>query len=236
MKYRYLYQTKDNQNKSGEITAADRAEAYTLLRKQGIRPFRVIGDDPKWWQRPHVRSAAATAAAFLVLGIALGVWAFRTHNAHKPSARMQLTGDGQLIAKSAANGWRDALELPLDRFLAAYAQPGWRLEPQRPDAAELAAFEQNLSTPLERASSDPDEIRQLKNILLKMRSDLREYLDDGGTLPDYLDFLEERRKQECELRDKAAEALERAPESMRRRALLNLNTRLRDLGLAPLPQ
>ena len=50
MTYKYLYQDRENRNREGEIKARDRAEAYMLLRKQGIRPYRVIGDDPFRWQ------------------------------------------------------------------------------------------------------------------------------------------------------------------------------------------
>lgn len=47
--YKYLYQDRDNRNCEGEIKAKNRNEAYLLLRKQGIRPYRVIGDDPLNW-------------------------------------------------------------------------------------------------------------------------------------------------------------------------------------------
>ena len=50
MKYQYFYQTKTNENRDGWITAKNRAEAYAALRKQGIRPYRVVGDDPVRWQ------------------------------------------------------------------------------------------------------------------------------------------------------------------------------------------
>ena len=65
MKYKYLYQDKANNNLEGEIVAKNRDEAYKLLRKQGIRPYRVIGDDP-WNWRPW-----AISAGYLVLTVAL---------------------------------------------------------------------------------------------------------------------------------------------------------------------
>ena len=70
MKYRYLYQDRENNNLSGEIVARDRDEAYKLLRKQGIRPYRVIGDDP-WNWRPWAISAGYVilSAALVVVGI-----------------------------------------------------------------------------------------------------------------------------------------------------------------------
>ena len=70
MKYRYLYQDRDNRNLEGEIDARDRADAYLRLRKQGIRPYRVIGDDP-WNWRPWAISAGylVLSAALVVLGV-----------------------------------------------------------------------------------------------------------------------------------------------------------------------
>ena len=65
MTYKYLYQDKANNNLEGEIVAKNRDEAYKLLRKQGIRPYRVIGDDP-WNWRPW-----AISAGYLVLTVAL---------------------------------------------------------------------------------------------------------------------------------------------------------------------
>ena len=67
MKYAYLYQDRDNNNLRGEIVARKRAEAYANLRKQGIRPYRVIGDDP-WNWRPW-----AISAGYVVLSVALVV-------------------------------------------------------------------------------------------------------------------------------------------------------------------
>ena len=65
MKYKYLYQDRKNNNLEGEIVAKNRDEAYRLLRQQGIRPYRVIGDDP-WNWRPW-----AISAGYLVLSVAL---------------------------------------------------------------------------------------------------------------------------------------------------------------------
>lgn len=80
MTYRYLYQTKDNENREGEIKARSRDEAYTLLRKQGIRPYRVIGDDP-WNWRPWT-----IAAGYAVLVAALGVLLWLNVKDSRPAA------------------------------------------------------------------------------------------------------------------------------------------------------
>ncbi len=65
MKYKYLYQDSKNVSHEGEIDARDRADAYVRLRKQGIRPYRVIGDDP-WNWRPW-----AISAGYVLLSVAL---------------------------------------------------------------------------------------------------------------------------------------------------------------------
>jgi len=65
LKYKYLYQDRKNNNLEGEIVARNRDEAYKLLRQQGIRPYRVIGDDP-WNWRPW-----AISAGYVILSVAL---------------------------------------------------------------------------------------------------------------------------------------------------------------------
>ena len=70
MKYKYLYQDSQNVSHEAEIVARDRADAYAKLRRQGVRPYRVIGDDP-WNWRPWAISAgyAVLSLALIVLGI-----------------------------------------------------------------------------------------------------------------------------------------------------------------------
>ena len=64
-----------------------------------------------------------------------------------------------------------------------------------------------------------------------MRRDLDKYMADGGTLADYLAFIDERQDEERRFRAKAAESVLRAPEDLRARAALNINARLRALGM-----
>lgn len=72
MVYKYLYQDKANHNLEGEIKAKDRADAYQQLRKQGIRPYRVIGDDPVNWKPWAIAVGyAVLMTAVLVLAILL---------------------------------------------------------------------------------------------------------------------------------------------------------------------
>ena len=68
MKYQYFYQTKENENRSGWIKARSRENAYALLRKQGIRPYRLAGDDPVNW-RPWAVAAVIVALAAALAGV-----------------------------------------------------------------------------------------------------------------------------------------------------------------------
>jgi len=65
VKFKYLYQDRENRNREGWIDAKSRDDAYTKLRKQGVRPYRVIGEDP-WNWRP-----LAIAVGFAVLAVCM---------------------------------------------------------------------------------------------------------------------------------------------------------------------
>lgn len=71
MTYKYLYQDKENRNLEGEIKARNRADAYQLLRKQGIRPYRLIGDDPWNWRPWAIGAGYAVLLATIVVLVIL---------------------------------------------------------------------------------------------------------------------------------------------------------------------
>lgn len=234
MVYKYLYQTRDNENKSGEIKARNRAEAYAAIRKLGIKPYRVIGDDPGWWHMywPWV----AGGAAVFLCAVALVASIFLRGDADSAGEfiRRQLTGDTQAIAKGVEEGWPGVFNTPLDRFLAAYAQPGWQIKPPETAEGEIARFAEDLAQPFVYSKDARGEVRQLMNIVAGMRREMREYLEAGGAVEDYLEYLQERQEREVAFREMACETLERAPSAMRERVRLNLNIRLRDMGIAPI--
>ena len=230
MKYKYLYQTKENENREGWVTARDRADAYAKLRKDGIRPYRLIGDDPAKWRRWLVPSAAAAA---LVAATAATVMSI-VGREEGPVGRRQLAGDSSVISACMADGWSGVFESNLDRFLAAYAQPGWIALPPELTEAQVGAFAAELERPLSAPGATGPETRMMKSIVASMRREMKDYLAGGGSVKEYLEFLEERQDQEREFRCKAMDAVARAPESMRERVLQNVNVRLREMGLPEL--
>ena len=228
MKYRYFYQTKDNENKEGWIKAKSRENAYALLRKSGIRPYRVVGDDPLNW-KPY-----AAGAAIVLLATALAATLLVGREDRVPRPRAQLEGDKAVISAGVYSGWTNVLTSALDVRLARYAQPGRFVEPSAPTAEELAAYEAELDADVPLVPGEPPEHRMLRNIVAKMREDMRAYVAEGGDVAGYLEFLDERQAQEREFREKALDAVYRAPESMRERAWLGVNARLKDMGIEPL--
>lgn len=99
--YKYLYQDKENRNCEGEIKARDRANAYALLRQQGIRPYRVIGDDPLNWQ-PWVVGAgyAVLLTAIVILVLILGARVSSTEASKTP--KIVLSPEEAIIFRAKA--------------------------------------------------------------------------------------------------------------------------------------
>lgn len=242
MKYRYFYQTSENENRDGWISARNRAEAYAALRKGGVRPYRLVGDDPVPWQ------PWAVASLFAALVFAL-VWALVFRDAPglpdggaesrriSPGRRGQLCGDATVIAAGDAENWASVFPLALDRLLSAYAQPGRPdVAPSALSGAEIDALAGELALPPpEAAPADSPEIGQIKGIVAAMRREMGDYLASGGDVRGYLAFLDSRRADEIAYRAEAEEVFERTPAALREGVLINLNARLRDRGLAELP-
>jgi len=117
--YKYLYQDKENKNLEGEIKARNRADAYQLLRKQGIRPYRLIGDDP-WNWRPWAVGAgyAVLLTTIVVLVILLG-----SKISAKPSHSQK--NFAPLTAEEAQR-FRDKAEEAVYRAPEAYRYNVWK--------------------------------------------------------------------------------------------------------------
>ena len=230
MKYTYYYQTSENENRSGVINARDRADAYTKLRKQGVRPYRVVGDDPVRW-----RPVAYVLLLVLLLAttVAALVYANSADRSDGPLARQQLAGDAAYIAREFAAGWTNSLPTRLDRLLAGYAQPGF--ETSGDETVDCSALAADLDVPLVISSEEPPETRQLKRILLALRIEARDALATGGTLTDYFETIRERQQEEVRFRARVIDAFLRTPVSLQSQQFISLNLRLKARNLAPIP-
>ena len=81
----------------------------------------------------------------------------------------------------------------------------------RPTDAE---FEVALRNPIRIPETDFTEAVDLKRIVAKMKSDLRRYLADGGTIDGYIEEVVKRQKLEVSYREKAEKHAEALRSSM----------------------
>lgn len=113
-KFKYLYQDRQNRNCEGEIAARSRADAYTLLRKQGIRPYRVIGDDPRNWMPWLVAGGYALLLTALVVTV---IYAASLTGAKKPTVR---------LSQAEAIAFRERAEAAVAQAPEAYRYNVWK--------------------------------------------------------------------------------------------------------------
>lgn len=118
MTYKYLYQDKQNRNCEGEIVAKNRNDAYTLLRKRGIRPYRVIGDDPLNWLPWAVAAGfAALLTAVMVMGYMLAV---------RPDGARRVSASFPSMSGSEAEAFRKRAEEVVFRAPEAFRYNVWK--------------------------------------------------------------------------------------------------------------
>jgi len=229
VKYTYLYQTKENENREGTIRARNRESAFKALRQQGIRPYRLIGDDPVNW----LPWAAGAAIVALAAGLAWALTSPRGSDDRTPRLRQQIVGDAELIAVGVSSDWADQLETELDRYLAAYAQPGGNAVPPYVEPDRIEALAGDLEKPLAYPEGERSEYRQLRNIVAYLREEMRGALAAGKSVVEHFAFLEARQREEISLWQKAEQSIQRAPESYREKMAASVNAQLRARGIAP---
>lgn len=182
MKYRYYYQTRENENREGVIAAKDRNDAYSQLRKQGIKPIKVVGRDPIRW-KPW--------SAVVVLGAAVAVLAWllaKEEKAPHELPRAQLYGDPAIIQQISADGWRKSFEDAGDAWLARHAIPASMCECRDNPPTNIVL----ATKPLAIAETDAPELAKMKRMVNGMKRELAEYLAGGGAAEDYMALCDER--------------------------------------------
>ena len=118
MTYKYLYQDKENRNLEGEIKARNRADAYQLLRKQGIRPYRLLGDDP-WNWRPW---AVGAGYAVLLVAIVILIFMLGAKMSDKPAEKKVTV----TLTAEEAQRFREKAEEAVYRAPEAYRYNVWK--------------------------------------------------------------------------------------------------------------
>ena len=263
MKFIYEYKTKENEQRSGEFCAASRDDVYRELRKQGIKPYKVYLA-PGLLNR--IQSYGKRTAAIVVLGtlcLVLGVVvrSFQKENTALSSSlstlnssfenttRRQVIGDTAVIEKGIRTGWADVFELEGERFLASFAIPGVPAGQRNTTEEEiLKALEHNALAPSTKhqapgTESDGIEARQIRAMVEGMKEELRNFLQNGGTIKVFGNCLVERQETELGYYNRTKSELETMKNSgMDAKALEALwekrNNELRQMGvkLVPMPE
>lgn len=208
MRFLYEYKTRENERRSGEISAASRSAVYAELKKQGIKPYKVdlAPGFLNWVQSLGKRTAAIV---LLALGVVcfIVLWRGERDEAEtfkdkatafsdkfEDKTRRQVIGDTAIIEKGIRNGWADIFPEEGERFLASFAIPGVPAGQRNTTEEEINAA---LSRQIEPTESDGIEARQIKSMVEGMKDELREFIKGGGSIKEFGSCLVER--QEAEL-------------------------------------
>lgn len=246
MRFVYQYRTSDNKQHTAEVSASSKDEAYAILRAKGIRPGRVF-EASGLFNKLFGRCKRWIAIVLLsILAIALVV-AFRMSERKvvalekeqtEPTPRHQIYGDPALMERLEREGFSSVFTDEGDRYLAAYAQPGVRMGAK--DDGKRSAVVKSLSAiakgdgaDILLDGADEREVRELKRIVLWMRTELREYLADGqGSVSSYMYRLDERLEREAVIYDMAKRELENTTDMEKWEAR---NQALKAVGLRTIP-
>ena len=248
------------------MNASSREEVFETLRAQGIKAIKVVAADGSK-ANGEIRGVRkrVVVASIVVATLAAGLAVYLVgrvaprpppespptpatvtpptppvaYRNAKPLARQTINGDRQRIEAAAAS-----LTNAAERLMAAFAEPGRpipAIAAMRPTDAE---FEVALRNPIRIPETDFTEAVDLKRIVAKMKSDLRRYLADGGTIDGYIEEVVKRQKLEVSYREKAENNLARLCSSKiintddRSEAYdywLKANAHLQTMGIYPLP-
>ena len=243
MKYRYAYKTSDGSRHESSIDAESREAVFSALRKQGIRPIKVIASDGTK-ANGELRGIRKRAVIPLVLGAAaVGALitllsgekkASETPSIFTDQTRKQVIGDLAIIEKGIRTGWADVFDNEGDRFLASFAIPGMKAGQRNTTVEEI---ERALREAITIEDGDTLEIKQIKSMVEGMKAEAREYLSAGGTIVEYGERLTERQDSEIRIFQRTKAELESARKNLDEIAFDALynqrNSELRNLGIQP---
>lgn len=228
MTFTYYYKTSDGARHEAEITSPSRDEAFAALRKQGIRPIKVVAKDGS--PEGHgVRKRVVFAVAILVAAVTGGGvwwWSSRTvvstgtlygnvsKNAEAgtvqvrmstatPLARQRIPGNRERVEKIPS----DLFQHPAEMFLARFAEPGHEVADYVMTPEVEADFPAALKESIQIAADEFTEYVDLKRIVVGMKREMRAYLAGGGTAQEYVAELVKRQKMEISYREKAEKRL-----------------------------
>lgn len=253
MKFSYAYKSSDGVRHEALIDAGSREDAFAELRKQGIRPIKVVAQDGSRANgapaRPRKRWIALAALASALAAGAI-TWFLA------PDSDVISGGDKNLIEKVALslprqmiNGNRDRIEqLPdgffannAEAFLAHFAEPGrpFKIEPS--DVLTIDTAKTAMTNVIRYSESEFTERIDLKRIVVGLKHEMGNYIRGGGSIEDYVQALINRQQTEIAYRSEANSTLEKLLKDAKSNPVsaydfwLKANAKLQSMGIYPIP-
>ena len=185
MTFKYSYKTSDGVRHEGEIDAPGRDEAFAVLRKQGIRPIRLLEADGPRRVAGRGRWLWLAAVLFLlVLVVLLAVLLYRERNTPREDSSADVANTPSEVTQPRRGIESQVVELPsgerIARPLARRPIPG--LSPFSKTIGKLFAetFVHPAESYLARFAQPGLEVPSLQGgkVMEMLEDDLRDALDD----------------------------------------------------------
>lgn len=242
MKFTYEYRTSTNEKRHGVISASSRDAVYSLLKKDGIKPSRVELTpgitNVIVANRGKIVMLFALFATVVSLSLNLRTTNFKNEEVNRfdDVTRRQIIGDSFIVEKGIRTAWSDVFQNDGERFLASFAIPAAEAGLKSTTVEEL---EECLKRTILPAQSDGLEQRQIKAMVEGMKSELREFIKDGGTIAEYGKCLIERQEKEQEYYNRVKNELvtlisSGASDEEVEEAWELRNLKLRSMGIKPI--
>ena len=252
MKYTYAYKTSDGARHEASMDAPSREAVFEALRKENIRPIKVVAADGSKANGEVVRRRgrrvfAFGAAAILALcALAAAIYSSLQSRRSLQSlestlfdaeqTRRQVIGDAAVVEKGILTGWSEVFPEEGERFFASFAIPGVKAGQRNTTVEELSAA---LGRRVDALPGDGLEARQIKAMVEGMKAEARAYIAAGGNIVEYGRRLVERQDAEIAIYERAKADFEAAKASKPEDELVayweGLNDRLRNLGIKLVP-
>lgn len=211
MKFIYHYRSSDNVKCVGELSAATKDAAYARLRTQGIRPERVLeapgylnklfGKGKRW-----IAIVVLSLLCVFLIGLIVRNWAAgegvvvtSARDFIGDTTRRQVIGDAMVIELGIRTGWSSVFSEEGERFLASFAIPGVPAGQRSTTEEELVAA---LSRRVLPEKGESIESSQIKYMVEGMKTELRDFVQAGGSLLMYGKRLVERQEAEIAIRER----------------------------------
>lgn len=200
MKFGYSYKTSDGVRHESVYHASSKDEVFSALRKNGVRPIKVWEIESRFsFVRKILIAALFIAATAIVAAILVNrVPSFNSlSTVSVQEDRSQIYGDPGIIQQCESRQWSNVFEDEGERFLARFAQPGHPVRMRGKEwKATVAQALKNRPGFVTITKSDSAEIAKMKRMVNGMKSELSQYVKDGGTVEQYIDEVLERQSIE----------------------------------------